>query len=79
MDALIDYCVDPVVHSSKLSNKIAGGSRDQVYILRGILAYGILDYCLSKRCGIEYGIPGPEHRKRIAVPYEAADLPSKIS
>ncbi len=31
------------------------------------------------RCGVDYGIPNHYHKKRIAVPYEAADIPSKTS
>lgn len=31
------------------------------------------------RCGVNYGVPNKEHKKRIAVPYEAADIPSKTS
>ena len=52
---------------------------DQIYILRGALAFGIFQHCLSKRCGVDYGVPGPDHAKKIAVPYEAADIPSKTS
>lgn len=52
---------------------------DQIYILRGALAFGIFQHCLSKRCGVDYGVPGPDHGKKIAVPYEAADIPSKTS
>lgn len=31
------------------------------------------------RVGVDYGVPGAEHRKRVGVPYEAADVPSKRS
>jgi len=62
-----------------LSKSIASGSKNQIFILRGLFAYGILEHCLSKRCGVDYGVPGPEHSKKIAVPYEAADIPSKTS
>ena len=31
------------------------------------------------RCGVNYGIPNKEHKKRIAVPYDAADIPSTKS
>lgn len=51
----------------------------QIYAVRGILAYGILEHCLSLRCGVDYGVPGKEHPKRVGVPYEAADVPSKRS
>jgi len=31
------------------------------------------------RCGVDFGAPNKAHIKRIAVPYEAADIPSKTS
>lgn len=65
--------------SDCLSTKISNGSKDQIFILRGAFAYGIFEHCLSKRCGVDYGVPGAEHSKKIAVPYEAADIPSKTS
>lgn len=76
---MVEYCINPTANSKCISTKIALGSRDQIYILRGALACGILEHCLSKRCGVDYGVPGPEHIKNIAVPYEAADIPSKTS
>jgi len=30
------------------------------------------------RCGVDFGVPH-KHPKRIAVPYEAVDIPSKTS
>ncbi len=31
------------------------------------------------RNGVDFGVPGEEHPKKIGVPYEAADVPSKRS
>lgn len=31
------------------------------------------------RCGVDFGVPSSLHIKKIAVPYEAADIPSKTS
>lgn len=47
--------------------------------LRGILAFGILEHCLTMRVGVDYGVPGTDHHKKVGVPYEAADVPSKRS
>ena len=47
--------------------------------MRGAIGYGIFEHCLSMRCGVDYGVPNSLHKKRIAVPYEAADIPSKTS
>jgi hypothetical protein len=52
---------------------------NQVFTVRGLISYGILEHCLSLRNGVDYGVPGPEHLKRVGVPYEAADVPSKRS
>lgn len=71
--------MDPLTKVQVLSAQIAKASYNQIYILRGVFAYGILEHCLGKRCGVDYGVPGPEHVKKIAVPYEAADIPSKTS
>ena len=62
-----------------LSKNISHKSYDQIYALRGALGYNIFEHCLSMRCGVTFGVPGPEHLKRIAVPYEAADIPSRTS
>jgi hypothetical protein len=51
----------------------------QIYSLRGIIAFGVLEYCLSLRNGVDYGCPGKENPKKMGVPYEAADVPSKRS
>lgn len=53
--------------------------RNQILILRGAIGFGIFEHCLSMRCGVDYGVPGPDHKKKIAVPYDAADIPSKTS
>ena len=51
------------------------------YCIRGYLANGICEHCLSLRCRVNYGVPDDERvlgtEKRIAVPYQAADIPSK--
>ena len=71
--------MDPHVKPRSFSAKISEASFNQIFILRGVFAYGIFEHCLSKRCGVDYGVPGPDHVKTIAVPYEAADIPSKSS
>ena len=47
--------------------------------MRGLIAYGVFDHCLLLRCRVNYGVPNEERmkKKRLAVPYEAADVPSK--
>ena len=44
-----------------------------------MVAYGIVEHCLTLRTGVDYGGPGADNLKRVGVPYEAADVPSKRS
>ena len=50
-----------------------------IYVLRGYFAFGVLEHCLVLRNNVNYGIPSIERKKkkRLAIPYEAADIPSK--
>jgi hypothetical protein len=52
---------------------------NSILCLRGLLAFGVLEHCLSMRAGVDFGVPGEIHPKRVGVPYEAADVPSKRS
>ncbi len=52
---------------------------DQIFLVRGLLGKQILEHCLRMRNGVYYGVPSAEHIKRIGVPYDAADVPSKRS
>ncbi len=76
---MIQYLIQPEKDSNTIPVNIPDKSRPQVYLLRGILAYGIFEHCLSMRCGVDFGVPNSAHIKKIAVPYEAADIPSKTS
>ena len=51
----------------------------QILVFRGFLAFGILEHCLSMRNGVDFGVPGEQHPKRLGVPYDAGDVPSKRS
>jgi hypothetical protein len=53
----------------------------EVMMLRGLLAGGVLVHCLQKRRNVNFGIPldGRKKRGRIAVPFIAADTPSPTS
>jgi hypothetical protein len=52
-----------------------------IFALRGILGFGVFEHCLEMRVGIDFGAPGDTHQnnKRVGIPYEAADVPSKRS
>lgn len=51
---------------------------EDLLVLRGLLAFGLLIHCLSKRHRVNYGVKRPG-KKRLAVPYRAADTPSERS
>lgn len=76
---MLNYLTMPEKEKEIIPSCILEASKPQIYLLRGILAYGIFKHCLSMRCGVDFGIPNKFHIKRIAVPYEAADIPSKTS
>lgn len=72
--------MDEQVKDSKLSAINSWGIK-KIYMLRGILAYGVLEHCLQLRCTVNYGPPDNERinrtGKNLAVPYEASNIPSK--
>lgn len=76
---MLDYLVEPERDNKNIPINIPDASKPQIYLLRGILAFGIFEHCLSMRCGVDFGAPNASHLKKIAVPYEAADIPSKTS
>ena len=47
--------------------------------LRGLIGYGILEYCLSLRHRVNYGVDTREGNRRLAVPFVACDVPSDRS
>ena len=42
---------------------------NQIFAVRGLVAYGIIEHCLTLRNGVDYGVPGPSNLKRVGVPY----------
>ena len=58
---------------------ILGSASDEMqslWVLRGLLAFQILPHCLQRRHRVDFGIPRPG-KKRLAVPFRAADTPSE--
>lgn len=76
---MVAYIINPMDANKKMPSFIRNTWRNQILILRGAIGFGIFEHCLSMRCGVDYGVPGPDHKKKIAVPYDAADIPSKTS
>eukprot|EP00798_Chlamydomonas_sp_ICE-L_P004008 gene4008-14088_t len=53
---------------------------DQLLALRGLLARNVLRHCLEKRHLVDFGVNrAPSARKRLGVPYRAANTPSERS
>jgi Protein of unknown function (DUF3638)/Protein of unknown function (DUF3645) len=61
---------------SELLSELSDEHADCIYMLRGLLAEGILSHCLSKRHGVNYGLDA-RRTKRLAVPYHASDAPTE--
>ena len=74
-----EYLTDDERDVRELPDCITDPLKNVLYVIRGGLACGVLEHCLSLRCGVNYGVPDEERKKlkRLAVPYEAADVPSK--
>ena len=50
---------------------------DQLLALRGLLAMGMLEHCLTRRHRVDYGVDGRRGlSRRVAVPYRASDTPA---
>eukprot|EP00035_Acanthoeca_spectabilis_P000997 m.76812 g.76812 ORF g.76812 m.76812 type:complete len:2981 (+) comp10556_c0_seq1:218-9160(+) len=61
-----------------LANLPSEACQATLLALRGLLAHGVLWNALEKRYRVDYGITAPTHprRKRLAVPFRAADTPA---
>lgn len=67
----------PIDHTLKAEDVPEDSQFADVLALRGLLGHGILEHCLQKRHRVDYGIPRrPTDKKRLAVPFTAADTPS---
>jgi hypothetical protein len=77
---ILNYLINPEATNGKaIPPIVSDDSKPHIYLLRGILAYGIFEHYLAMRCGVDFGAPNALHVIRIAVPYEAADIPSNKS
>lgn len=56
--------------------KLEADRKAIVIALRGFLAFGILEQCLSRRYRVDYGIDSRRENRRVAVPYRVCDKPS---
>jgi hypothetical protein len=73
---------DPILRDSgpDLNSLLRNSDRyDQLLMLRGLLAFGLLEHCLAKRHRIDYGLHYGHASRKLAVPYRAAEVPSERS
>jgi len=83
-DDIIKFLTDPndalgrfMAMLTASSCPINGSQRAQLLALRGLLASGLLEHCLSRRHRVDYGVdPRRGINRRVAVPYRASDTPS---
>lgn len=58
--------------------KLSDDRKDALLALRGYLAFGILEQCLSRRYRVDFGVDERRGRsRRVAVPFRACDKPSE--
>ena len=80
-DVLISFVTDPKLSLSwleeELSSDINELQQNQLLALRGLLAIGMLEHCLSRRHRVDYGVDARRKSRRVAVPYRASDTPSE--
>ena len=83
-DAVMRYLTDSSASADSILPASAFKSadrRNEALAVRGQLAVGVIVHSLSKRWRVDYGVapPGPARRKRIAIPFRAADTPAERS
>ncbi|CAI5741646.1 unnamed protein product [Hyaloperonospora brassicae] len=83
VDALVTAITDPTmslqVALAEYVQRFSPYMR-QLLVMRGLLAFGVLEHCLEKRYRVDFGLPHPgTRRKKIAIPFRAADVPSERS
>ena len=64
--------LDPIFSDSNLRVE----EKEMLLALRGLLAFGILEYCLQQRHRVNYGVCRPG-KKQLAIPFKASNVPSE--
>ena len=62
----------------KMGEEIKSVQCSHLLALRGLLAYGLLEHCLTRRHRVDYGVdPRRGVQRLVAVPFRASDTPSE--
>eukprot|EP00037_Helgoeca_nana_P031742 m.409107 g.409107 ORF g.409107 m.409107 type:complete len:3050 (+) comp28456_c0_seq1:346-9495(+) len=78
-DEVVDFVSDgSVAANAVLDDLPSDHARESLLALRGLLAHDVLWHALVKRARVDYGVAPPtqHRRKRLAVPFRAADTPA---
>ncbi|CUG90579.1 Hypothetical protein, putative [Bodo saltans] len=70
-----DQLLDQVLGDTPPDN-IEVDAREQMCFLRGMFHHDVLGFILSRHPQEQYGVPPSTRTSRLAVPYDAADVPS---
>ncbi|KAJ3397400.1 hypothetical protein HDU80_009570, partial [Chytriomyces hyalinus] len=78
IEALIVFTTtqQTTLQSLLLLRQLSQIQQGQVLMLRGLLAFGLLEHCLSLRHAVDYGLD-TRRKKRMAVPFTAVSVPSE--
>lgn len=79
----ISFMVEKRHSLVQLNENLPNGGQDfsdrrkkALLVLRGLLAYGVLESCLFKRYRVNYGIDSRRKSRRVAVPFRGSDMPA---
>lgn len=78
---ILSFIIEPsTLEETRLLEVLGSGTKEMedLIALRGLLACGLLVHCLFRRHRVDFGIKRPG-KKRLAVPFRAADTPSERS
>lgn len=75
-DQILQAMTVPEKYPAARLAELPEDQRNDVLALRGLLAADVLFHCLLKRHRVNYGVARPG-KKRLAVPFHAADTPSE--
>jgi hypothetical protein len=78
-EEVVRFVTDPSKEESTVVARLEDQQKNSVFAMRGLLAGDLLQHCLQLRFAVDYGVPSSDRKKRLAVPYTAADTPSPRS
>jgi hypothetical protein len=75
-ESIVQFASDPTMEYPAFLSCFEEQRRNSVVVMRGLLAGGLLQHCLQLRPSVDFGVPSSDRKKKLAVPYTAADTPS---